>query len=722
MVPTLERLAIDTIRTLSMDGVQKANSGHPGAPMGAAPMAYVLWTRHLRHSPEFPHWPDRDRFVLSAGHASMLLYSLLHLTGYDLPMEQLQAFRQWDSQTPGHPEHGLTPGVEATTGPLGQGFANAVGMAIAERRLAREFNRPKHEIIDHRTYVIASDGDFQEGIASEAASLAGHLRLGKLIVLYDDNHIQLDGPTEMAWSEDVVKRFDAYGWGTRRVEDGNDIEAIDAAITAARADDRPSLIAVRTHIGFGSPNRQDTQKAHGSPLGPDEVRLTKEAYGWDPEAQFLVPDEVGELMGDSGRRGDQVADEWEQRLETYEEEFPDEAEELRRRLSGKLRDDAFSALPSYAVGEDFATRQASQAAIHALAAPVPELFGGSADLSESNLTLIKEADPFEAGEAGRNLWFGVREHAMGGVANGIAYHGGFIPYAATFLNFSDYMRGSVRLAALAGLHVIYVWTHDSVGLGEDGPTHQPIEHYAALRAMPNLWFVRPGDANEAIEAWRLAVSRRGGPVGLALTRQKLPTLAGTQELAREGVARGGYVLRRASGESAGRPPDVILISTGSELQLAFAAAEAIERDSIGARVVSLPCWEAFDAQDEAYRESVLPAAVRKRVTVEAGATLGWERYAGDEGAILGIDHFGASAPAGTIFEKLGFTVDRVADVARRVVREGLRGRVPTLDPGHQPAGLGLGDGHGGGGAGDHPTIDAGESGVDRTGASDPGHS
>ncbi len=720
MAPTLERLAIDTIRTLSMDAVQKANSGHPGAPMGAAPMAFVLWTRHLRHSPEFPHWPDRDRFVLSAGHASMLLYSLLHLTGYDLPLSQLESFRQWGSQTPGHPEHGLTPGVEATTGPLGQGFANAVGMAIAERRLAREFNRPKHEIVDHRTYVIASDGDLQEGIASEAASLAGHLRLGKLIVLYDDNHIQLDGPTEMAWSEDVVKRFDAYGWGTRRVEDGNDLESIDAAITAARADDRPSLIAVRTHIGFGSPNKQDTQKAHGSPLGPDEVRLTKEAYGWDPDAQFLVPDEVGELMGDSGRRGDAVADEWERRLEAYEEEFPAEAEELRRRLAGELRDDAFSGLPSYAVGEDFATRQASQAAIQALAKPVPELFGGSADLSESNLTLIKGEDPFEAGEAGRNLWFGVREHAMGGAANGIAYHGGFIPYAATFLNFSDYMRGSVRLAALAGLHVIYVWTHDSVGLGEDGPTHQPIEHYAALRAMPNLWFVRPGDANEAIEAWRLAVSRRGGPVGLALTRQKLPTLAGTQELAREGVARGGYVLREADGEASGKAPEVILIATGSELQLAFAAAEAIERDSIGARVVSLPCWEAFEGQDEAYRESVLPAAVRKRVTVEAGTALGWERYAGDEGAIIGIDHFGASAPAGTIFEKLGFTADRVADVARKVVREGLHGRIPTLDPGHQPAGLGLG--HDGGGGGDHPTIDPGESGVDRTGASDPGHS
>jgi transketolase len=732
MAPTLERLAIDTIRTLSIDGVQQANSGHPGAPMGAAPMAFVLWTRHLRHSPEDPGWPNRDRFVLSAGHASMLLYSLLHLTGYDLPLEQLQRFRQWGSQTPGHPEHGLTPGVEATTGPLGQGFTNAVGMAIAERRLAAEFNRPDHEIIDHRTYVIASDGDLQEGIGSEAASLAGHLRLSKLIVLYDDNHIQLDGPTDMAWSEDVLRRFDAYGWGTARVADGNDLEALDAAISAARDDARPSLIAVRTHIGFGSPNKQDTQKAHGSPLGPDEVRLTKEAYGWDPDAQFLVPDEVSELMGDSGRRGDALSEAWERDLASYEAALPQLGAELRRRLAGTLRDDAFSGLKTYPAGEELATRQASQAAIQALAGPVPELFGGSADLSESNLTLVKDGGDFSADEPGRNLWFGVREHAMGGAVNGIAYHGGFIPYAATFLNFSDYMRGSVRLASLAGLRAIYVWTHDSVGLGEDGPTHQPVEHYAALRAMPNLWFMRPGDANETLAAWRVAVSRQGGPVALALTRQKLPVLAGTAELATEGVARGGYVLRKAKGEADGGAPDVLLIATGSELQLAFAAAEALERDSIGARVVSLPCWAAFDAQEEAYRDSVLPPSVTKRVTIEAGASLGWERYAGDDGAIIGIDHFGASAPAGTIFEKLGFTVDRVADVARRVVREGLRGRVPTVDPGHQPAGLGLGrhgdDGGGGAGAGGdgaddgHPTLEGGESGVDRTGGSDPGHS
>ncbi|HXG26455.1 MAG TPA: transketolase [Candidatus Binatia bacterium] len=667
MAPTLDRLAIDTIRTLSIDGVQKANSGHPGAPMGAAPMAYVLWTRHLRFSPGTPGWPDRDRFVLSAGHASMLLYSLLHLTGFDLPMEELQRFRQWGSRTPGHPEWGLTPGVEATTGPLGQGFANAVGMAIAERRLVAEFNRPGHEIIDHRTYVLASDGDLQEGIASEAASLAGHLRLSKLIVLYDDNHIQLDGPTDMAWSEDVLKRFEAYGWGATRVENGNDLEAIDAAIRAAQADDRPSLIAVRTHIGYGSPNKQDTQKAHGAPLGPEEVRLTKEAYGWDPDARFLVPDAVRNAMGAVGRRGDELAREWERRLADYEAALPQLGAELRRRLAGALRDDAFSGLRPYAAGEELATRQASQAAIQALAGPVPELFGGSADLSESNLTLVKDGGDFSAEEPGRNLWFGVREHAMGGAVNGIAYHGGFIPYAGTFLNFSDYMRGAVRLAALAGLHVIYVWTHDSVGLGEDGPTHQPVEHYAALRAMPNLWFVRPGDANEALAAWRLAVSRRGGPVALALTRQKLPVLPGTAELATEGVARGGYVLRPARSEEGGGTPDVVLIATGSELQLAVAAAEALERDGIGARVVSLPCWEAFEAQDQAYRDAILPPDVRKRVTIEAGASLGWERWLGPQGDSISIEHYGASAPGTTVLEKFGYTADNVVMRARALL-------------------------------------------------------
>jgi transketolase len=687
ITPEIERLAINTIRTLAIDGVQKANSGHPGAPMGMAPMAHTLWTRFLRHAPTAPGWPDRDRFVLSAGHASMLLYALLHLTGYDLSLDDLKSFRQWGSRTPGHPERGLTAGVEATTGPLGQGFSNAVGMAIAERRLAHEFNRPGHEVVDHWTYAIASDGDLQEGISSEAASLAGHLLLRKLVVLYDDNHIQLDGPTDMAWSEDVLARFEAYRWQTQRVEDGNDVAAISAAIAAAHRDARPSIIAVRTHIGFGSPNKQDSQKAHGAPLGEEEVRLTKLAYGWDPDAQFLVPDRALDVFRAAVPEGEALVAEWEGRMARYADAYPAEAAELRRRLAGELRPGWDAGQKSYAIGEDFATRQASQQAIAALADPVPELFGGAADLSESNLTDIKGGGDFEAGLAGRNLRFGVREHAMGGVANGIACHGGFVPYAATFLNFSDYMRGSVRIAALAGLHVIYVWTHDSVGLGEDGPTHQPVEHYASLRAIPNLWFVRPGDSNEAVAAWALAVERRDGPVALALTRQKLPTLPGTTQLAREGVPRGGYVLRRASSEATGGIPAVILVATGSELQLATGAADALEAEGTPARVVSLPCWELFDRQPLAYRESVLPPGVAARVTVEMGVSLGWERYAGDAGAIVGIDHFGASAPAGTILANFGFTVERVTEVARRVVRGELRGRVPTLNPGHQPAGL-----------------------------------
>jgi len=683
----LERLAVDTIRTLSIDGVQQANSGHPGAPMGMAAMTYTLWTKHLRHAPTEPSWPNRDRFVLSAGHASMLLYSMLHLTGYAVSLDDLKSFRQWGSITPGHPEYGVTPGVEATTGPLGQGFVNGVGMAIAERRLAAEFNRPGHGIVDHRTYVICSDGDLQEGITAEAASLAGTLRLGKLIALYDDNRIQLDGPTAWAFTEDVVARFDAYGWHTQRVEDGNDIAAINAAIEAAKSDDRPSLIAVHTHIGFGSPNKQDTQKAHGAPLGPDEVRLTKEAYGWDPDKTFYVPDEAGALFLRAVDEGKAAVAEWDAALDAYAARFPAEAAELRRRVAGTLAAGWDATLNAYETGSLVATRNASQDLIQALAASVPELFGGSADLSESNLTDVKALGPdhFSAEHAGRNIRFGVREHAMGAIVNGIAYHGGFIPYGATFLTFSDYMRGAVRLAALSNLHVIYVWTHDSVGLGEDGPTHQPVEHYAALRAIPNLWFVRPGDANETAAAWALAVERpsiggaTNGPVALALTRQKLQTLPGTRELAREGVLRGGYVLREASGGA----PELILIGTGSELHLCFQAAENLEADGVPTRVVSLPCWERFEAQDEDYRDSVLPPSVRKRVTVESGISLGWERYAGDEGAIIGIDHFGASAPADTIFKAFGLTEARVTEVGWKVAREGLHGRQATLHTQHE---------------------------------------
>ena len=685
--PALEQLAIDTIRTLSIDAVQAAVSGHPGTPMGAAPMAYVLWTRFLRHAPTHPDWPNRDRFVLSAGHASMLLYSLLHLTGYDLPLEELKRFRQWGSRTPGHPEYGLTAGVEATTGPLGQGFANAVGMAIAEARLAAEFNRPGHDLIDHWTYALCSDGDLQEGIQSEAASLAGHLQLRKLVVLYDDNGIQLDGPTSMAWSENVLERYDAYGWQTLRVDDGNDLEAIEAAIQEARDDLRPSLIAIRTHIGFGSPNKVDSQKAHGAALGEEEVRLTKQAYGWDPDRHFYVPPEALELFRRALPEGEARVTAWESALDAYAAGHPDEARELRRRLAGRLPGGWRDSLRRYEEGSELATRNASQDAINALAPALPELFGGAADLSESNLTDVKGEPSFEAGSPGRNLRFGVREHAMGGIANGIAYHRGFLPYAGTFLTFSDYMRGSVRLAALSGLHVVYVWTHDSVALGEDGPTHQPVEHAAALRAMPNLWFVRPGDANETSAAWALAVERSGGPVALALSRQKLPTLPGTDRLAADGVSRGGYVLRAASNEAGGGQPDLILIATGSELHLAWRAAERLEGDGIATRVVSLPCWEAFELQEPAYRDAVLPPAVRHRLTIEAGTSFGWDRYAGEAGAIMAIDHFGASAPGPEVLKAFGFTVERVAEVGRAVARDGLRGRVPTLDAGHQPAGL-----------------------------------
>ncbi|MGZ6328919.1 MAG: transketolase [Candidatus Limnocylindrales bacterium] len=673
---SLEQLAIDTIRTLAIDGVQQANSGHPGAPMGMAPMAYVLWTKFLRHAPTQPGWPDRDRFVLSAGHASMLLYALLHLTGYDLPLAELTHFRQWGSRTPGHPEYGLTAGVEATTGPLGQGFANAVGMAIAERRLAAEFNRLGHTLIDHWTYGICSDGDLQEGLASEAASLAGHLRLAKLVFLYDDNHVQLDGPTSMAWSEDVLARFEAYGWHAQRVADGNDLDALERAIAGARLDPRPSLIAVRTHIGYGSPHKQDSQKAHGAPLGTDEVRLTKEAYGWDPDRLFYVPADALGHFRQAVTRGSEMVSAWQERLVRYGEAYPAEAAELRRRLAGDLPQAWAAALPRYGPDDGRATRVASQEVIQALAPNLPELFGGAADLSESNLTDVKGAPDFTADEAGRNLRFGVREHAMGGIANGLALHGGFLPYAGTFLNFSDYMRGSVRLAALSGLHVVYVWTHDSVGLGEDGPTHQPVEQYAALRAMPDLLFVRPGDPNEAVAAWRLAVTHRHGPVALALTRQKLPVLAGTAELAAEGVARGGYVLADAlDGTGRPTPPRLILLATGSELQLAMDARQTLLGAGVPTRVVSLPCWERFAQQDPAYRAAVLPPEATARVSIEVGVSLGWDRWVGPQGAMIALEHFGASAPANVIFEHLGFTAGHLVDVARSVLDGTVRGVV-----------------------------------------------
>ena len=680
MDPRLEQSAITAIRTLAIDTVQAANSGHPGAPMGCAPMAHTIWTRHLRHAPSTPGWFDRDRFVLSNGHASALLYSLLHLTGYGLTVDDLKSFRQWGSLTPGHPEYGLTAGVEATTGPLGQGFANGVGMAIAERRLAAEFNRPGHSVVDHRVFAIVSDGDLQEGLASEAASLAGHLKLGKLIYLWDDNLIQLDGPTSTAWSEDVRKRFDAYGWHTSSVADGNDVASIDAAISAAIKDDRPSLIAVRTVIGFGSPNKAGSQKSHGAPLGPDEVKLTKTAYGANPDATFDVPADVAEFYRGAITSGEALVAAHTKRLLAYATAFPAEAAELQRRMAGVLPSGWERALPTYELGGDAPTRNVSQSSIKALAAVLPELIGGSADLSESNLTDIHEGGRFTATESGRNISFGVREHAMAAITNGIVYHGGLIPFSATFLTFSDYMRGSLRLAALAGLGSIFVFTHDSIGLGEDGPTHQPVEHYAALRAIPNLRFFRPGDPNEAAHAWGVAIARRDAPTVLAFTRQKLPVLPGSISGAAAGVKRGAYVVREASAQA-----KVILIATGSEVHLAAAAANLLEASGTPTRVVSAPCLELFGDQDAAYRESVLPAAVRARVGIEAGVSLGWDRWTGSDGAIIAMDRFGASAPAPKLFAEFGFTPERIAEVARGVIAGTHRGVIPTphLHDGHK---------------------------------------
>ena len=680
MDPRLEQSAITAIRTLAIDTVQAANSGHPGAPMGCAPMAHTIWTRHLRHAPSTPGWFDRDRFVLSNGHASALLYSLLHLTGYGLTIDDMKSFRQWGSLTPGHPEYGLTAGVEATTGPLGQGFANGVGMAIAERRLAAEFNRPGHTVVDHRVFAIVSDGDLQEGLASEAASLAGHLKLGKLIYLWDDNLIQLDGPTSTAWSEDVRKRFDAYGWHTSSVADGNDVASIDAAISAAIKDDRPSLIAVRTVIGFGSPNKAGSQKSHGAPLGPDEVKLTKTAYGANPDATFDVPADVAEFYRGAITSGEALVAAHTKRLLAYATAFPAEAAELQRRMAGVLPSGWERALPTYELGGDAPTRNVSQSSIKALAAVLPELIGGSADLSESNLTDIHEGGRFTATESGRNISFGVREHAMAAITNGIVYHGGLIPFSATFLTFSDYMRGSLRLAALAGLGSIFVFTHDSIGLGEDGPTHQPVEHYAALRAIPNLRFFRPGDPNEAAHAWGVAIARRDAPTVLAFTRQKLPVLPGSISGAAAGVKRGAYVVREASAQA-----KVILIATGSEVHLAAAAADLLEASGTPTRVVSAPCLELFGDQDAAYRESVLPAAVRARVGIEAGVSLGWDRWTGSDGAIIAMDRFGASAPAPKLFAEFGFTPERIAEVARGVIAGTHRGVIPTphLHDGHK---------------------------------------
>ncbi len=660
---SLDQLCVNTIRTLAMDMVQKAKSGHPGMPMGAAAMAYALWTRHLRFNPQNPKWPDRDRFVLSAGHGCALQYALLYLTGFDVSLDDLKQFRQWGAKTPGHPEYGHTPGVEVTTGPLGQGFGNAVGFAMAERILAARFNGDDASIVDHRTYVIASDGDMMEGVASEAASLAGHLQLGRLIVLYDDNQVSLDGPTSLSFTnEDVRKRFDAYGWHTQLVEDGNDVDAIDRAIAAAKADPRPSMIAVRTHIGYGAPHKQDTSAAHGEPLGDDEVRAAKRFYGWPEDKTFFVPDEALAHFRQAVSRGQKLETEWRSALDALQAKRPALARQFNDEQAGKLPADWERSLPRFKPSDGpMATRDASAKAINALAPVVPALIGGSADLATSNKTSVNDCDDFEPGNyQGRNLRFGVREHAMGAALTGLALHGGLRPYGGTFLIFSDYMRPAIRLAALQGANPIYVWTHDSIGLGEDGPTHQPIEQIASLRAIPNMTIMRPADANESVVCWRMALAHTGGPVGMAFTRQKVNVL---DPAVAAGAARGGYVVAPESGGDL----KLILIGTGSEVHTCIAARELLQQKGVPTRVVSLPCWSIFEAQDRAYRDEVLPPSVHARVAVEAASVFGWERYVGDRGAVIGMTRFGASAPAEVLFKEFGFTPERVAERALSLV-------------------------------------------------------
>ncbi len=669
MTTKLDQLCVNTIRMLSADCVEKANSGHPGMPMGAAAMAYVLWTRFLRHNPANPRWADRDRFVLSAGHGSMLLYSLLHLTGYDLSLEELKNFRQWKSKTPGHPEYLLTPGVETTTGPLGQGFANGVGMAIAGQFLAARFNRPGHEIVGHHVYGIVSDGDLMEGVSHEAASLAGHLGLGNLIYLYDDNHISIEGSTGITFTEDRVARFEAYGWHVEKVEDGNRLDDVADAIARAQGErGRPSLIAVRTHIGYGSPNKQDKAVAHGEPLGAEEIRLSKENLGWPIDPPFFIPDEVLAHFRKALEKGKALEGQWKTQLGSYEKVYPEQAREFRNWLKGELPEGWSEAVPFFpADPKGAATRVTSGTVLNAISDQVPNLMGGSADLAPSNKTLIKEAEDFQAGSRhGRNLRFGVREHGMGSILNGMALHGGVIPYGGTFLVFSDYMRPAIRLAAMMGLKVIYVFTHDSIGLGEDGPTHQPIEHLASLRAVPNLVVIRPCDANETAEAWKVAIAYGNGPVALALTRQGVPVLDRTAFAPATGLSQGAYILMDARD---GRP-DVILIGTGSEVPIAVEAARRLEEKGVGVRVVSMPSWELFDQQPEDYRLEVLPPEIEARLAIEAGVGQGWHRYVGTKGTVIGLDRFGASAPSRVLYEKFGITPDRVVEKALELMGSG----------------------------------------------------
>jgi len=660
----IKNTAVNTIRFLSADAIQKANSGHPGLPMGTAAIAYTLWMEHLKHNPQNPAWPDRDRFILSGGHGSMLLYSLLHLTGYDLSLEEIKNFRQWNSLTPGHPEYGLTPGVETTSGPLGQGFANGVGFAIAEAHLAAVYNKPEYQIIDHYTYALVTDGDLMEGVSSEAASLAGHLKLGKLIYLYDDNRITIEGSTEIAFSEDRGARFEAYGWQVLYVSDGNDIDEVSRAITIAKADPRPSLISCRTHIGFGMPNKQDTASAHGSPPGDEELNAAKKNLGWPIEPRFLIPDEVKEHFLSARTAGSAAEENWNDLFRHFEKDFPDEALSLKRVLHGDLPENwSVPTFPQDPKG--MATRAASGKVINALAGQIPELIGGSADLAPSNKTWIDGSPAFQVEDySGRNLHFGVRENGMGSIINGMALHGGLIPYGATFLVFSDYMRPAIRVSALSNIPSIWVFTHDSIGVGEDGPTHQPVEHLAALRAIPGLVVLRPCDANETAQAWAYAIQHRNGPTALALTRQNLPILNRDIYSSAKGLIQGAYVLA----DLGDLEPEVILMASGSEVDLIVKAGERLAAEGVNLRLVSVPSWELFKGQDQTYRDLVLPPKIRKRVAVEAGISQGWREWVGDEGRILAIDRYGASAPAEKIFEEFGFTVENIIKITENLLR------------------------------------------------------
>ncbi len=661
----LDQLCVNSIRVLAIDAVQKANSGHPGMPMGMAPVAYLLFTRYLRHNPKNPQWYGRDRFVLSAGHGSMLLYASLYLTGYDLPLDELKRFRQLHSKTPGHPEHGITPGVETTTGPLGQGFGNGVGMAIAAKHMAARFERDGARLWDHRIFAIVSDGDLMEGIASEAASIAGHLGLGNIVYLYDDNHVTIDGHTDLSFSEDVTRRFDAYGWHTQVVDNANDLGALAQAIDNGIAEEgRPSLIRVRSHIGYGSPHRQDTSEAHGKPLGTEEIKLVKQFYGWPAEPDFYVPDAALKEFRRCVERGAQLESEWQGRFDAWAKAHGERAAEFRAMVAGELPKGWDADLPVFTPEQALATRESGSKAERAIHPHVWNLFGGAADLNESTFTDVVDGGNFERGNyAGRNLHFGIREHGMCAILNGIALHGGFIPYGSSFFVFTDYCRPSIRLAALMGLHVVYVFTHDSIGVGEDGPTHQPVEQLTAMRSIPNLTVIRPGDANEAVEAWRAAMTHRGGPVMLVLARQKMPTLDRTALAPASGLARGAYVL----GETAGRAPELILIATGSELHLAVGARAELEKRGHAVRVVSMPSFELFARQPRAYRDAVLPPAVRKRLAIEAGAPDGWYRWVGLDGDVVAMTSFGASAPAGEVMKYFGFTLENVTERALKLI-------------------------------------------------------